>query len=196
MRDTNFNRVLFLEQLEIFFSKHSQKTLELRAQVVDNPNFLAENYLVLPYDLKSLLALSFASWWLPEEIGWIIREDIRDKRLPKLSLEDKTLLEVFLSNKATMVSFLDETTLWHTRDFFGNFLQLVLKRIVDLRFRRIRTKVKTPQRKRGYHDHGTLVPSSKWTPKEDYTLTEQQLEIYEKRKTQEDTLAFIFGFLE
>lgn len=195
MRDKEFNKALFLEQIEKFFSSQSSRTLELRAQVVDNPNFLGNYYLVLPNDLKGLVGLAFASWWVPQELGILIREDIREKRLKRLNLEDQTFLSLFLENKALMINFLEETSLWHTRDFFGNFIQEALYQLTRLRFRRINTKVSYPQRKRGYHDHGTLVPSSKWLPRNDFTLTEQQNEIEENRKSQEDTLMLIFGFL-
>lgn len=197
MRDSIFNKENFVEQIENFITTESQKRIEtLRSHVIDSPNFLSENYLVLPYKLKSILALSFFSWWLPEEIGVLLREEIYEKRLRRYSLEDKALIEQFLQSKYHSILFVEESNLWHSRDFFGNFLVEGNKCLERLRFRRINTKVIYPKRKRGYDDHGSRVPDSKWLPKYDYSLTELQNSIEEERKTQEDSVAMMKGFLE
>lgn len=197
MRDSNFNKRDFVEQIENFLTTDSLNRIEtLRNQVADNPNFLSENYLVLPYKLKSLLALGFLSWWISPEIGVILREDIREKRLKRFSLEDQVLLELILHSKEISINFVSDSNLWHTRDFFGNFLVEGNKCLERLRFRRISTMVVYPRRKRGYDDHGSRVPDSKWLPKYDFSLTELQNQIEERRKSQEDTINFMKGFLE
>lgn len=197
MRDKFFNKENFAELIRINLSKESLDRIEtLRNHVVDNPNFLSENYLVLPYKLRSIQALAFSSWWISEEIGVLLREEIRDRRVKSLNLEDQVLIELFLESKELSIQFVNETTLWHSRDFFGNFLFEVNLRLSRLRFRRISTKVVYPKRKRGYHDHGSRVPDSKWLPKFDYSFTEEQNQIEEERQSQEDTINFIKGFLE
>lgn len=195
MRDKEFNFSMFVDQLEKFFLRESHRTNELRSQVVNNPNFLSDYTLYLRDDLQSILSLSLSSWFLPEELGFVIREEIRDRKLKKFSLEDQTLIGLFLKNKTTLLLFLEDTNLYHTRDFFGNFLSEVRKELGFLRFIRNGTKVEKPIRKRGYHDHGTLVPSSKWLPKFDFSLTEKQNRLEEDRDTQENTLEFIIGYL-
>lgn len=195
MRDKNFNNILFLDQLERICTEVPSRALELRAQVVDNSNFLSEHHLLLPYDLKSLLGLTIVSWWLPEELGILIREEIRDNRLNRFCLEDKTLFELNLKSKYDTIKFLEDTNLWHSRDFFGNLLREGRKALERLKFKKNSNKVVYPERKRGYHDHGTLVPATKWLPRSDFSLTELQNEIEEKRKSQEDTIQFIEGIL-
>lgn len=196
MRDKPFYQKQFLEQLEIFFNRKSPRITELKNHVIVNPNFLSENYLVLPYDLKGILALSIGSWWVPKELGFLIREDIREKRLKRFNLEDQFLIEICLTRRAYCLNFLNETRIWHSRDFFGNFTEEIMKRLNRLRFRRIDTKVVHPERKRGYDDHGSRVEDSRWLPKSDWSLTDQQNAIEEQRKSQEDTLNFTLGFLE
>lgn len=187
----------FVEQMkECLTSETLQRVETLRNHVVDSPNFLSENYLVLPYDLKGLLALAFASHLISQEIGVVLREDIREKRSKRFSPEDQALLELFLWNCSYMILFLENSTLWHTREFFGNFVIEVNIRLGKLRFRKESNKVIYPKRKRGYHDHGSRVSDSKKLPKFDYTFTEEQNRIEEKRQSHEDTLDFLKGLLE
>lgn len=197
MRDSNNNNFQIVVSIENFLTEETHNRIGiLRSHVADNPNFLSENYMVLPYKLKSILGLVILSWWIPEEIGVILREDIRDKRLKRFNLEDQFLIETFLIGKNKTIQVLNDTSLWHSRDFYGNILYEGKRCLERLRFRKISTKVNYPKRKRGYDDHGSRVPDSKWLPKYDYSLTELQNEIEAERKSQEDTLDFLKGFLE
>jgi len=197
MRDSNNNNFQIVVSIENFLTEEAHNRIGiLRNHVADNPNFLSENYMVLPYKLRSIQGLVILSWWISEEIGVILREDIRDKRLKRFNLEDQFLIETFLMGKNKTIQVLNDSSLWHSRDFFGNILYEGNRCLERLRFRKNRTKVIYPKRKRGYDDHGSRVPDSKWLPKYDYSLTELQNEIEAERKSQEDTLDFLKGFLE
>jgi len=145
--------------------------------------------------LKELMGYALSSWYIPDELGILLRISLEEKS-KQYSYEDRTILQLFLQSKAETIIFLIETNLWHTRDFFGNFLKDIEKSIIKLRFSNINRKVKAIQRKRGYHDHGSLKPKDRWLPTFDYTLTQLQNEIELKRSSQEFSLQFIRGMLQ
>jgi len=52
------------------------------------------------------------------------------------------------------------------RELFGNYLKLIPKALKQIVFKdRRQQKVKRPQRKRGYNDHGSRRPLHKWLPR-------------------------------
>lgn len=52
------------------------------------------------------------------------------------------------------------------RELFGNYVRQIDKALKNVVFKdRRRQKVKRPQRKRGYNDHGSRRPDVKWLPK-------------------------------
>jgi hypothetical protein len=198
MRDNNFDSSHFVQQLEKNFSQFAHnENMELTKQVAIDPNLLERIWIELPQGLNETLALCIGSWWLPEILGILIREEIRERRLNKFSFEDKFLIELCLKSKPETILFLLQTSKWHTRDFFGNFQKLIYKwcKIISFDFRGQR-KVKYAQRKRGYNDKGSAVPISKWRPVSDWTLTELQNEIYQKRQVYTDTTKLSEGLLQ
>lgn len=170
---------------------------ELRMQVVDNPNFTEEfvGFKLHNLNLKQIIGLAYGSWILPEEIKFMLQLDLQEY-ITKLSLEDRSIVETILSSQASAEGWLIENQMWHTRDFFGNILPLWVNTLKRLSFRRVNKKLKRVQRKRGYHDHGTLAPSHTWLPTEDWSLTEEQNEIEQKRNIFQDTLRFLKGWFE
>jgi hypothetical protein len=172
------------------------RLLDLESQVIDSPNFLVDREITTKArTLNEKLALAIGSWFLPEAVGVLVRMDLEEKQ-KYLSLEDRTLLSLCLDSKAEMLLWLQETRLYHSRDFFGNMVPKILKVIQTIKFRRIKPrKVLKVQRKRGYDDKGSRVPDHKVLPKSDWSLTELQNEIEQKRAQQLDTLEFIRGFL-
>lgn len=197
MRDTNLNSIQFCESLDGFFASVPERCMELRMQVVDNPNFLRGNFKLvgLPEKKNALIGLSIASWYMPTEVRWLLQMEIEQK-VKHLSLEDRFIFNIILSSKAEMIQFLLDTEMWHTRSFFGNIASAGRKSIPGIKFVKESTKVKKPQRKRGYHDHGTLVPTHCWTPKSDISLTELQNEIEGKRDIFSQMINFVQGLLE
>lgn len=168
----------------------------LRNHVMDNSNFQSETlfFNLKRIKLNQFIKLAITSWYMNEEVRFVLQSDLEEK-LKDFSNEDKTLLEQFLFSKAEMLIFLLETSLWHSRDFFGNILSSLSELDVLLQPKRQSKKIKKPQRKRGYHDQGSRVLSHRWLPKSDYTLTALQNQIETERAKQRDTSDLIRGSL-
>lgn len=195
MRDKNFNPIQFFDQLEQQLTVVPTMCESLRKQVVDNPNFLtSDTFLVLPVKLREIESLALLSWWMPEEIRFLVQLGL-EERVKKLSLDDQVVTKILLRSKGEALLWLSETSLFHSRDFFGNFLRKGILAVQSLKFVQRKTKVVKPQRKRGYHDHGSLRPSHCWKPTEDWSLTEQQNQIEKKRFTFKDTIKFLRGLI-
>lgn len=198
MRDMNFDRARFVSELEKNLTYVPKRVKDLRRSVVDNPNFPREkNFFLKVYlrDLDSLIVLGIALWWLPKELQVLVRLELEQK-LKRFSSEDQGLISQFLVSKQRTVLFLLETNLYHTRDFFGNILKEVPRVLDSLKILKEKPKkIVYPQRKRGYHDHGSRVLDHRWLPKSDWSLTKEQNELEQTRIALEDTLAFIEGFI-
>lgn len=189
----------------ISFNKSVEKIIQtmvniddqnLRNRVLDNSNFRGTStfFDLRNINLKDFIRLSILSWYLPKEVSIVLRMDLEEK-IKFFSPEDRFLLKQFLYSKAEMLIFLQETNLWHSREFFGNILNK--KHNLDKYFKLCpkSTRVKKLQRKRGYQDQGSRVPDHEWLPKSDYSLTDLMLEIETKRQTHLDTLSFVRGVL-
>lgn len=198
MRDYVSNPTEFYNQVERRIKQLVTLDIEtLRSDVVDNSNSHWDNltfFYLKGLGMKDFIRLGIVSWYLPEEIGILLRVDLEEK-LKFLAKEDRILCQQFLFSKARMLIFLKETTLWHTRDFFGNILGTTNNLNRFFKLSPLRRKVKRPQRKRGYDDKGSKVSDEKWKPKFDFTLTELQNQIEQERKSLKDTQLFIEGFL-
>lgn len=196
MRDFNLDIDNFLSQLAQLCESVPSRGNFLRDAVVDNPNFL-DVYLtdlILPKRLDDCIVLAISSWYIKnQEVACLIRLDLEKKALN----ENFWILRFFLESRFHSELFLIETKLYHTRDFFGNLMtkNRLLRVYNRLRFRRRSTRVKRTQRKRGYHDKGTLKESHEWTPSHDWSLTEQQNVIESKRKALDDTHLSLVGFI-
>jgi len=170
----------------------------LMHHVVDNPTFPVGDTTFRLKSLKSkeLFELALVSWYLPEEIGVLLRLDL-ENIVQRLNDEDfhKIPLMIVLSSKAQTLMFLQESNLWSVRDFFGNYLQPGLLR--KLRILRLSPRVVKPQRKRGYHDHGTRALDSYHLRARAYWEdTKLHLEIEENRKALRDAIQLNLGLLE
>lgn len=176
----------------------SERIKSLMHHVVDNPTFPVGDTTFRLKGLKSkeLFELALISWYLPEEIAFLLRLDL-ENRATKLHDEDfhKIPLMIVLSSKAEMLLFLQETNLWSTHDFFGSYLLPGLLR--KLRPLRLSPKVVKPQRKRGYHDQGTRAFDSLHLRARAYWEdTMLHLEIEENRKALKDSIQINLGLLE
>lgn len=185
-------------QIDSYLIKETKEVMkELRMQVVDNSNF-TENFVGFKLhnlNLKQLIGLSYGSWILPKELSVMLQLDLFEYT-KRLSLEDQFIVETILGSKRAAEEWIIDTNLWHTRDFFGNILPLWARTLNNLSFRKVNKKLKRVQRKRGYHDHGTLAPSHTWLPKEDWSLTEAQNELEKKRDIFRDTINLLKGWFE
>lgn len=197
MRDYLENLSAF--NLSVEKSVKSMVTLSdqnLISSVLDNSNFHWDSeYFFNLYNLsiEEFIRLGILCWYLPNEVSVILRMDL-EKYINKFGSENKILLSQFLNSKAEMLIFLQETSLWHTRDLFGNILskQFKLDKFLKVNYR-IR-RVKENQRKRGYQDHGSRVPDHKKKPKFDWSLTEKQNQIEDRRIIREDTIQLLKGW--
>lgn len=199
MRDHNFDATNFLSQVEeISQNWYRCRSIDLRSKVVDNSNFLVQNltfFKVKNISKQEFIQLSILSWYVDEEVRWILQSDLQEK-VVTYSPEDRVVLSLLLESKVHMELFLLETSLWHTKDFFGNIMKNLEKLDKFLRCNNFLPKVVKRARKRGYHDHGSRVADHKWLPKSDYSLTNEQ-NIREHRNDQAvDTTQFLLGLLE
>lgn len=197
MRDfRSLDDSVFCSQVETISLKAMLEWKELITTVMDNSNFQQEYdfRMTIPKTLNENIALAIASWSFGE-LGFVIREEIREKY--RNSLEDKMVLEPLLDYQGQCLLFLLETSLWHTRDFFGNLFNVkVLKRIlVQVRWIR-RPKPVSTQRKRGYHDKGSmnLFPRTAYNDAKFVDSTLEHLHLYQKREESEGSAKFIKGW--
>lgn len=145
-------------------------------------------------DEKTLVNLSILSWLMEPEVGVLLRMEIQE--IVKNS-EDLGWIVLLLQSEGHCKLFLCDTRLWHTRDFFGNYFTTseLKKALNSIYFQLESTKrPRRVQRHRGYRDKGS------WrAPHEHHSYydgTSDQILVEEKRRTHQDTLAFLQAFLE
>lgn len=177
---------------QVFESSRSrlQESLELRMQGVITPNARIQVFGTKSFKTRrELFAVILASWYLGDA-GFLLREQVQEKILR----QNMTELELSLQSKVLTLRYLADC--FSERDFYGNLLPL-LKRIAQ----KVQIFVMEPRRprkmvrRRGYNDHGTLVPETQWKPKDDWTLDEEHRKLEERRKVEKTILAFWEGFL-
>jgi hypothetical protein len=126
-------------------------------------------------ELKHLAVLSYYL----QEYGVLLRLDL-EEQLSHLAYPQAVELASMLSSKEEMLQNL--ITFLSDDDFFGNFLPGVKKTASRLQFLTLYPKRARRQvRHRGYRDHGSCRPESKWIPSRDWSFTEQQNRIEAKK---------------
>jgi hypothetical protein len=121
-------------------------------------------------DLRSLAVLSY---YLEEEYGVLLRIDLETEALSLLSYPLAVELASMLSSKEEMLKSLIFSK--SDRDFFGNFLPRCLRIAAELRFLTLYPhRAVEKVRRRGYRDHGSCRPESRWLPTFDWSFTEVQ----------------------
>lgn len=121
----------------------------------------------------------------------ILRMDIEEKIKDK---DDYWFVNLVLQSKVTCHLFLINTTLFHTRDFFGNFLTKEFLEKLRLHCRpkfEKKRKPTYPIRRRGYKDKGSLGNTT-FSPKF-INLNKEERELEEESKLQEDTFQLFIG---
>lgn len=195
MRDKNQNYIQFSEQIASFLKKKTQTIEILRRAVIDSPTFLSDYDIIIRNNkLISLRGLAVLSYYVPETLGWKIRE-ILENKLKKLNSKDQLRLSSLLINRECALVFLYETQEFSSHEIFGNLLREGLKELNRIKIYRPIHKVKRPQRKRGYDDKGSLRSSDRWLPSEDYELTELQIVIEKKSDLHNRTKLKIESYL-
>lgn len=197
MRDNFLDSQNFCAQIEFISRESILSSIFSTRSVSDNskcPSTRFENsFCIKTRNLQDLIGLAILSWYIDPRIGILLRLDLREKIKNNFDLE---VLEFFLYSKGEMLSFLIETNLWHTRDFFGNIFNkdknVRLLRLVRPRFK-TRRKPKRVQRHRGYRDKG-----SRRKDEEKHSLwisTDEQLKIEEERKIHKDSILLLRNFI-
>jgi hypothetical protein len=168
----------------------SLRTLESRTPRLISPNFTGR--FELPSGKESdVLLLAYLHWFLPDDWRCLVRLFLEEQ--PRISKENKVLLNFVLKDKNLFLIWYSENT--SERAFFGNQLKRMSIILEELRpILRTPRKAKNTQRRRGYQDHGTLRPDSKWIERSDWSLTEEQNHIEQERQTLSDTSDFLEGW--
>lgn len=195
MRDHRFDSQSFCFELERQINSSLKFSTEVLSRITPSAlgSSFENSYRIKDRSLVNLILLSLISWYIPEEIGILLRFSIIENISNQ---EDLEFLNLLLDSKGEMKLFLINTTLWHTRDFFGNILveknlQHALNSIVpSLKSNR---KPKRVQRHRGYRDKGTLRKES---DKHDFWIsTDEQNRLENERKSRQETLDLLRGFI-
>jgi len=193
MRNKNLDSANFCIQLDEITNSATSEFIDRITTVIASPNFLEKftTDLILPKDLNSLILLNILVWYLPEGIRELLRVQLEEIK----TSQDNFILKFFQKSKTEMIVFLQETSLWHTRDFFGNLyntkkIQRVLKLV---RFRKRNKLVRKPQRKRGYNDKGSQRLEHERRSIGPQTRLQNLLET--ERLILQDTIHLIEGFL-
>jgi hypothetical protein len=181
MRDMNLTYLNFKEQynnqLKKRFSIMLTKDIKiLRSAVIDSPTFLRDYEIRLPSSFFLIRALCMFWEFFPENIKWEIFL-LLEQKIEKFDFKKQVELKALLDPK-TRISFLYLTEKYTSHEIFGNLLQTISLCFHEVKFQKKSTKIKKPQRKRGYNDKGTLrsydIWSHKWKPSSDWSLTDLQ----------------------
>lgn len=140
----------------------------------------------------NLTVLSILSWYIPEELGVLLRLEIEEK----VKNTEMDYLVLLLQSRALCFNFLLDSKLWSARDFFGNILT---KKNIEHSLKTIRPSLKSrrkpkkTQRHREYRDKGTLRKTS---DKHDLWIsTDEHLKLEETRLSNSLTHLFIEGWI-
>lgn len=131
---------------------------------------------------RELQFLAIASYYLESGFGELLREDLRDINFG--TLREQETLRVLCSSKETMLEYLSMN---HERRFFGYLLPSVRRTFARLNFLTLKPQhARRKVRRRGYRDHGSCKPQSRWLPTSDYefNLLMNKIELEENFKSQ------------
>lgn len=195
MRDKNQNYIQFSEQIESFLVKKTYTIEVLRRAVIDSPTFLRDYTVSIKGNkLISLRGLAVISYYVPETLGWKIREILEEKS-KKLNFKDQLRLQCLLISKESCLVYLFETQEFSSHEIFGNLLREGLQELQRLKIYIPRYQLVKAQRKRGYDDKGSLRPSDRWLPSHDYSLTALQNEIEKKHNLHNRIKIYLESYL-
>lgn len=193
MRDYEPNFSKFVAQLETQVYQVRDKLSELLSRIspIEKQGF-QNCYRFKRRDVRFYVSLALLSYYIRPEVGFLLRMQI----LEEVRGTESEWLELTLISKNQCLIYLQETTLWHTRDFYGNILNLKEMRKTLQSVRPVfesKQKVKKPEFRRGYRDKGSLKFSHEIHSLWDSRI--EQLELEELRHNRHDTFLFSLGFL-
>lgn len=132
---------------------------------------------------NQMIGLAIISWYFPEEIRFLVQEELREIWDP----ESKEVMEILLNSQDFAVAWLICSSDWTESDFFGNVLNKDLAFLWSLsNFRKIsRRKVKKYSGYcRGYQESNRGAPSP-FLPKELFAKSDVESEIQKELRYQE-----------
>lgn len=185
----------------------TKRSTEVLSRIVPNDGVtqrFSNTFRIRTRERADLIALGILSWYLPEEIGVILRLSIEEHVAddPHLERQERidTILPLVLTSKGTMLCFLIDSNLWSTRDFFGNiYNEEILRRLIyqfSPQFQKgIWVKTKRVQRHRGYRDKGTYRDVSRSNPNAGINLNLEEKELELRRIRIEHSYQFLLGFI-
>ena len=139
---------------------------------------------------KEYWALAIFSWYLGT-YGVLLREDL-ETCCKCNNFRNQEVLWILLSSKENMLSYLST---YHERTFFGTWLPRIKQTAQKLRFLTLYPKrAKRTVRHRGYRDHGSCRPESRWLETSDWSFTEKQNELEKERSLREQVHFSILKF--
>lgn len=197
MRDTNLCPQVFCEDLERLLARDASSfSTECVSRIApsDRISSFENTFRIKTRNLNELIALAVFSWYCEEGVGILVRENLRE--IYQQNEENYFVLGFLIERKAEMLIFLQETSLWHTRDFYGNiltksFLRRVNKLCVPVFASKRRPK--RVQRHRGYRDKGTLRKRHEYHSFVDDNKA--LLELEERKIVLADSIQIVRGFL-
>jgi hypothetical protein len=139
---------------------------------------------------RELWALAVFSWYL-DTFGVLLREDL-ESSCKCNNLRNQEVLWILLSSKENMLDYLST---YHERVFFGTWLPRIKQTVKRLKFLTLEPKrPRKTVRHRGYRDHGSCRPESRWLPTSDWELTQLQNELEKARAFREQVHFSILNF--
>lgn len=178
--------LILSERLSPLIEKLNQRIQRtLRGPVTHNglTSFAVRKY----RKFRELEELAVLSWYIrkdDQDFGVLLRLDLEEKAISQFA--NKERLAILLSSKEEMLFYLIRTQ--SDNDFFGNLLPSILKIGENLKFLTLYPKrARAVQRHRGYRDHGSCRPETRWLPTSDWSLTEIQNQL-ELEKSFQSTL--------
>lgn len=183
-------------QLKESASQAFQVSGTLRSHVSDNPTLLDDSIWSIRYprDFVRLRSLTVLHWYIPSEsLKWRIHNDLSGMSFNWLNSKQQISLRLMLHSEEACAHFLYETRTLSKRTLFGNVLGNDVKLLdSELKFQKRKPKVpKRTTRRRGYRDHGSRVPAHQWLPKHDYSFTEFQNKLEQRRIIIDKSVSFI-----
>lgn len=127
---------------------------------------------------EEIFSLAILSWYLEPGFGELLRMDLESKQMSTLLAQE--ILWILCSDKQNMLEYLST---YSERTFFGNWLPKTEKVMKRLNFITLNPNpAKRKVRRRGYRDHGSCRPESRWLPSSDWSFDEMMQKIETERQ--------------
>lgn len=197
MRDKNLTFSQFNIQLERNIRESNGFRKFLAIHVLDTPILLENLTIRLPKDFRRLRALAIVLWFFPDSLKWNILLKMSFTKFSWLNQKQQIEISVLLSSKENMLKYLFLTKRYTSFEIFGNFLGNDIRDLlISLKFIPKVSSVKRTSRRGGYQDHGSRRPPERWLPRDDFSLTEYQLQKEKKAYLQTKYIRKLLIYLE